>query len=225
MLPKGTCARVGRPSGWCAGCVSTVIYDMDMDMDNFVAIHPGPQSVALDEHGQSGVVVKTVPRSRQQRRVGREKAAIRGPPRHARANAELGPLQVRKSPNHQPSTCATAIEPTTQFSNPPVLPLHLPKAASAEAALHISPPPAAMTKKRKRYPDLNQKLERPWCYYCERDFDDLKILISHQKAKHFKCDRCGRRLNTAGGLHPPARPWAVQLKAAVLICGQVSRCI
>lgn len=56
-----------------------------------------------------------------------------------------------------------------------------------------------MTKKRKRYPDLNQKLERPWCYYCERDFDDLKILISHQKAKHFKCDRCGRRLNTAGG--------------------------
>ncbi|KAF2644401.1 hypothetical protein P280DRAFT_170701 [Massarina eburnea CBS 473.64] len=57
-----------------------------------------------------------------------------------------------------------------------------------------------MTKKRKRYPDLQQKLERPWCYYCERDFDDLKILISHQKAKHFKCERCGRRLNTAGGL-------------------------
>lgn len=62
---------------------------------------------------------------------------------------------------------------------------------------------AAMTKKRKRYPDLNQKLERPWCYYCERDFDDLKILISHQKAKHFKCDRCGRRLNTAGGTFTP----------------------
>lgn len=58
-----------------------------------------------------------------------------------------------------------------------------------------------MTKKRKRYPDLNEKMERPWCFYCERDFDDLKILISHQKAKHFKCDRCGRRLNTAGGLN------------------------
>ncbi|KAF2119533.1 hypothetical protein BDV96DRAFT_348012 [Lophiotrema nucula] len=57
-----------------------------------------------------------------------------------------------------------------------------------------------MTKKRKRWPDLQQKLDRPWCYYCDRDFDDLKILISHQKAKHFKCDRCGRRLNTAGGL-------------------------
>ncbi|KAF2731920.1 hypothetical protein EJ04DRAFT_470954 [Polyplosphaeria fusca] len=58
-----------------------------------------------------------------------------------------------------------------------------------------------MTKKRKRYPNLDEKLERPWCFYCERDFDDLKILISHQKAKHFKCDRCGRRLNTAGGLN------------------------
>lgn len=34
----------------------------------------------------------------------------------------------------------------------------------------------------------------------ERDFEDLKLLISHQKAKHFKCDRCGKRLNTAGGL-------------------------
>lgn len=39
-------------------------------------------------------------------------------------------------------------------------------------------------------------------FFCagERDFEDLKLLISHQKAKHFKCDRCGRRLNTAGGL-------------------------
>ena len=34
----------------------------------------------------------------------------------------------------------------------------------------------------------------------ERDFEDLKLLISHQKAKHFKCDRCGKRLNTAGGM-------------------------
>lgn len=33
----------------------------------------------------------------------------------------------------------------------------------------------------------------------ERDFEDLKLLISHQKAKHFKCEECGRRLNTAGG--------------------------
>ncbi|KAI1921403.1 hypothetical protein LOZ58_002284 [Ophidiomyces ophidiicola] len=57
-----------------------------------------------------------------------------------------------------------------------------------------------MGKKKRGHPDLEELLGRPWCYYCERDFDDLKILISHQKAKHFKCDRCGRRLNTAGGL-------------------------
>ncbi|KAK5094556.1 hypothetical protein LTR70_004059 [Exophiala xenobiotica] len=58
-----------------------------------------------------------------------------------------------------------------------------------------------MTKKKRGHPDVEEILSRPWCYYCERDFDDLKILINHQKAKHFKCDRCGRRLNTAGGLN------------------------
>ncbi|EXJ68675.1 uncharacterized protein A1O5_08469 [Cladophialophora psammophila CBS 110553] len=57
-----------------------------------------------------------------------------------------------------------------------------------------------MTKKKRHHPDVEEVLARPWCYYCERDFDDLKILINHQKAKHFKCERCGRRLNTAGGL-------------------------
>lgn len=56
-----------------------------------------------------------------------------------------------------------------------------------------------MGKKKRGHPDIEEVLARPWCYYCERDFDDLKILISHQKAKHYKCDRCGRRLNTAGG--------------------------
>ncbi|TLS29793.1 hypothetical protein PpBr36_01467 [Pyricularia pennisetigena] len=57
-----------------------------------------------------------------------------------------------------------------------------------------------MGKKKRSHPDVEELLARPWCYYCERDFEDLKLLISHQKAKHFKCDRCGRRLNTAGGL-------------------------
>ncbi len=57
-----------------------------------------------------------------------------------------------------------------------------------------------MTKKKRQREGIEDVLARPWCYYCERDFDDLKILINHQKAKHFKCERCGRRLNTAGGL-------------------------
>ena len=58
-------------------------------------------------------------------------------------------------------------------------------------------------KKKRDHPDIEEVLGRPWCYYCERDFDDLKILINHQKAKHFKCERCGRRLNTAGGTRLP----------------------
>lgn len=68
-------------------------------------------------------------------------------------------------------------------------------------ALTYSPPfsKLSMGKKKRKFPDVEEVLARPWCYYCERDFDDLKILISHQKAKHFKCERCGRRLNTAGG--------------------------
>jgi len=55
-------------------------------------------------------------------------------------------------------------------------------------------------KKKRDRPDVEDVIARPWCYYCERDFDDQKVLISHQKAKHFKCDQCNRRLNTAGGL-------------------------
>ena len=38
------------------------------------------------------------------------------------------------------------------------------------------------------------------CFYCERAFDDEKVLILHQKAKHFKCDFCQKKLSTAGGL-------------------------
>lgn len=73
------------------------------------------------------------------------------------------------------------------------------KADSKSISFHSSVRPSTMGKKKRGHPDLEELLARPWCYYCERDFDDLKILISHQKAKHFKCERCGRRLNTAGG--------------------------
>ncbi|KAJ9096655.1 hypothetical protein QFC20_006371 [Naganishia adeliensis] len=41
---------------------------------------------------------------------------------------------------------------------------------------------------------------KPWCWYCEREFEDEKVLLQHQKAKHFKCNHCPRKLNTAGGL-------------------------
>ncbi|KAF9996761.1 hypothetical protein BGZ65_007661, partial [Modicella reniformis] len=51
-----------------------------------------------------------------------------------------------------------------------------------------------MAKKNKKKP------VRPWCWYCERDFEDEKVLISHQRAKHFKCNHCSKKLNTAGGM-------------------------
>lgn len=41
---------------------------------------------------------------------------------------------------------------------------------------------------------------KPFCYYCEREFDDEKVLVQHQKAKHFKCLSCNRKLDTATGL-------------------------
>ncbi|TXT13680.1 hypothetical protein VHUM_01047 [Vanrija humicola] len=41
---------------------------------------------------------------------------------------------------------------------------------------------------------------KPWCWYCEREFEDEKVLLQHQKSKHFKCQLCPRKLNTAGGL-------------------------
>ncbi|KXN81495.1 hypothetical protein AN958_04519 [Leucoagaricus sp. SymC.cos] len=47
---------------------------------------------------------------------------------------------------------------------------------------------------------LSLQILRPWCWYCEREFEDEKVLMQHQKAKHFKCGMCPRRLNTAGGL-------------------------
>lgn len=45
-----------------------------------------------------------------------------------------------------------------------------------------------------------KKQSKPWCWYCNREFDDEKILIQHQKAKHFKCHICHKRLYTGPGL-------------------------
>lgn len=31
--------------------------------------------------------------------------------------------------------------------------------------------------------------------YCNREFDDEKILVQHQKAKHFKCHICHKKVS------------------------------
>ena len=50
-----------------------------------------------------------------------------------------------------------------------------------------------MEKKKKR-------AMKVFCYYCERGFEDEKILIQYQKAKHFKCHVCNKKLSTAFGM-------------------------
>eukprot|EP00923_Selenidium_pygospionis_P044894 GHVN01077511.1.p1 GENE.GHVN01077511.1~~GHVN01077511.1.p1 ORF type:complete len:254 (+),score=28.95 GHVN01077511.1:54-815(+) len=52
-----------------------------------------------------------------------------------------------------------------------------------------------MGRKKRRIAEF-----KPFCFYCDRDFDDDKVLIQHQKAKHFKCSQCNRKLDTAHGL-------------------------
>lgn len=48
-----------------------------------------------------------------------------------------------------------------------------------------------MGKKKKRSD------QKPFCYYCDRIFDDEAMLVQHQRAKHFKCPECPKKLNTA----------------------------
>nr|XP_025884327.1 protein SUPPRESSOR OF FRI 4 isoform X1 [Solanum lycopersicum]XP_025884328.1 protein SUPPRESSOR OF FRI 4 isoform X1 [Solanum lycopersicum] len=51
-----------------------------------------------------------------------------------------------------------------------------------------------MGKRKKRSSD------KVWCYYRDREFDDEKILVHHQKAEHFKCCVCHKKHSTAGGI-------------------------
>ena len=53
-----------------------------------------------------------------------------------------------------------------------------------------------MGKKKKR----GQKDTQIICYYCDRTFIDETTLILHQKAKHFKCGECHKKLTTAPSL-------------------------
>ena len=52
-----------------------------------------------------------------------------------------------------------------------------------------------MGKKKKK-----EVAKRVYCYYCERDFEDEGILIQHQKARHFKCHLCNKKMSTASGM-------------------------
>lgn len=42
--------------------------------------------------------------------------------------------------------------------------------------------------------------ERPFCFYCDRDFDNIKTLVAHQQTKHFACVDCGLKFDTTTNL-------------------------
>lgn len=35
-----------------------------------------------------------------------------------------------------------------------------------------------------------QQATRPFCFFCDRTFDDETVLLQHQRAKHFRCPEC-----------------------------------
>merc|ERR1719169_313120 len=41
---------------------------------------------------------------------------------------------------------------------------------------------------------------KPFCYYCDREFDTVKTLIQHQRTKHLACSECGLKFDTVTGL-------------------------
>merc|ERR1719392_150541 len=57
---------------------------------------------------------------------------------------------------------------------------------------------------RKKVGIVNQAQEavelKPFCYYCDREFDTVKTLITHQRTKHFNCAECGLKFDTVTGL-------------------------
>jgi len=70
--------------------------------------------------------------------------------------------------------------------------------SSASSPIQNPNPSEQSQKKKKR-----KKKKRPdeiFCWYCDRSFKDEKVLIQHQKQKHFKCHVCKRKLQSIGGL-------------------------
>ena len=41
---------------------------------------------------------------------------------------------------------------------------------------------------------------KPFCYYCDKEFNNELILHQHQKARHFNCTACKKRFSTAPAL-------------------------
>ena len=42
---------------------------------------------------------------------------------------------------------------------------------------------------------------KPFCYYCDKVFENDIVLHQHQKAKHFTCTHCKKKFSTAISMH------------------------
>ena len=41
---------------------------------------------------------------------------------------------------------------------------------------------------------------KPFCHYCDKEFENANILLQHQKNRHFACKQCSRKYSTAASL-------------------------
>ena len=41
---------------------------------------------------------------------------------------------------------------------------------------------------------------KPFCYYCDKEFESVNILLKHQKNRHFACKECRKKFSTAQSL-------------------------
>mmetsp|Transcript_11194 Transcript_11194/g.11260 ORF Transcript_11194/g.11260 Transcript_11194/m.11260 type:complete len:192 (-) Transcript_11194:27-602(-) len=41
---------------------------------------------------------------------------------------------------------------------------------------------------------------KPFCYYCDKEFENANILLQHQKNRHFACKSCSRKFSTAASM-------------------------
>ena len=41
---------------------------------------------------------------------------------------------------------------------------------------------------------------KPFCFYCDKEFENTNMLLQHQKKRHFACKTCPRKFSTASSL-------------------------
>jgi hypothetical protein len=109
--------------------------------------------------------------------------------------AELGLVTISQSPEMARAPTATGSAVAQQ-------PVGAGKKKKGDKQQTEGGPKGELSKaqKKKAAKKAKKAAHASWCWYCDREFQDDKVLLSHQKSKHFRCPHCPRRLNTAGGL-------------------------